>query len=121
MYALMLLQEFCEVSAVVAEISRLMQLLDGLFEIVGQDMNRLAFVIVVNESLSTSLAILGLEPAGVASADPQKAGNILFGEVTVHSFFNDHGPFEFFFGQGDLLLAHTVTFSEPLHLGDITE
>src|SRR5690606_984758 len=64
--------------------------------------------------------IFGLEPIRLTDTDAQVACNVLFREMAVDPFFNDHNAFQFVLCQGDLLLAHTDIFSERLHPDNIT-
>src|SRR5690606_2291717 len=76
--------------------------------------------IPMRDCLCTSVTIFGLEPIRLTDTDAQVACNVLFREMAVDPFFNDHNAFQFVLCQGDLLLAHTDIFSERLHPDNIT-
>src|SRR5690606_7497464 len=88
---------------------------------IGQGVSRLTAPIPMCDRLCTSVTIFGLEPIRLTDTDAQVACNILFREMAVDPFFNDHNAFQFVLCQGDLLLAHTDIFSDQLHPDNITE
>src|SRR5690606_26856072 len=114
-------QQLGKVGGIASEVALLIQELHALFKRIGQGMSGLTAPIPMCDRLCTSVTIFGLEPIRLTDTDAQVACNILFREMAVDPFFNDHNAFQFVLCQGDLLLAHTDIFSDQLHPDNITE